>query len=55
MGKIYEGFGDRSKACAAYKQAVAEQDSLKEIFGDDPDFKNPDWYETAKKKSKDCK
>lgn len=51
LATIYEGFGDESKACTRYKQAVRGQDSLRELFGDD----DPDWYETAKKKSMDCK
>ena len=55
LATIYENFGDKRKACLIYKQAISEFDSLKEMFADDEDFKNPDWYETARKKVKECK
>lgn len=57
LATIYESFGQQEKACAAYKQALTEQESYDELFSDmgEEAPAQPEWIETAKKKAKKCR
>ncbi len=55
LATIYESFGDKQKACAAYRRALSEQEFYDSMVEEGETPQHQEWYKTAQEKVKKCK